>query len=222
MFIGKVAWRKQDIGKRLPCAIWGGSLPLVIPGERWSLSVCRRLLKSREPCLAGWGGWPSNMVTMSIRSILFRAVYKLSTAVRMHDGETHANKEKGKEERGSQDKQQYNYNTSHASSPLKLQNIGVERNFHQSQISCTHSWLSCPREWPTGWAVQSSAPAGSSDSPHGSYWCHPHWAEAHVPTLFKKCEGEVLDQTRAIFFTNSLSHAVEAFMVLFLKCTASQ
>lgn len=58
-----------------------GSLnsPLVTPGERCSLS-CLRLLGSREPWLAGWGGCPSSRLTMSMRSMLFRAMYKLSTA----------------------------------------------------------------------------------------------------------------------------------------------
>lgn len=96
--------------KGMHCRIWGGSLPLVIPGERWSLSLCRRLLSSREPCLAGWGCWPSNIFTMSIRSILFRAVYKLSTAGKTHDGETQAEMEK-KKQGDSQDKQQWSYNS---------------------------------------------------------------------------------------------------------------
>lgn len=74
------------------------SLPLVIPGERCSRSLCRRLLMSREPCLAGWGGWPSNMLTMSMRSILFKAAYKLSTAAKTRD-KLHTSRH-GKRDRG--------------------------------------------------------------------------------------------------------------------------
>lgn len=83
MFIGKVAGDQGNGTEMRPGhGIWGGRLPLVIPGDRWSLSLSRRLLRSRDPCLTGWGGWPSNMLMMSMRSMLFRAVYKLSTAVK--------------------------------------------------------------------------------------------------------------------------------------------
>lgn len=57
--------------------------PLVKPGDRCSLSWCRRLLSSRDPCLAGGAGapcWPSSILMMSRRSMLFRAAYRLSTA----------------------------------------------------------------------------------------------------------------------------------------------
>lgn len=47
----------------------------------------------------------------------------------------------------------------------------------------THFLPSCPPGSPTGWAGQSSAPIVSWDSPRGSYWCRPRWAEALVPTL---------------------------------------
>lgn len=125
MFIGKVAQGQSngDMGKGLHYGIWGGNLPLVIPGERCSLSLFRRLLRSREPCLAGWGGWPSNMFTMSIRSILFRAVYKLSTAVKTCEWETQADNDKEKEGRGSKDKQQYHYNTNLTLAGLKRQKL---------------------------------------------------------------------------------------------------
>ena len=71
-------WGSRDEG--------GGTLPLVRPGEALSLSLCRRRLGS----LASWrplggGPWPSSMLTMSMRSMLFRAVYKLSTAQRERD-----------------------------------------------------------------------------------------------------------------------------------------
>lgn len=44
------------------------------------------------------------MLTMSMRSILFRAVYKLSTAEKMHEGEKQEDKEKV-EGKGAQGKQ---------------------------------------------------------------------------------------------------------------------
>jgi len=49
--------------------------------------------------------------------------------------------------------------------------------------SWTYSWPFCPLYWPTGWAGQSSGPAGSLDSLLGSCWCHRHQTEALGPTL---------------------------------------
>lgn len=174
LFIGKVAQGqiKRDMMKEMHCRIWGGSLPLVIPGERWSLSLCRRLLTSREPCLAGWDCWPSNIFTMSIRSIFFRAVYKLSTEVKTHGGESRAETEKEKQGRVSRNTQQWHYSNLTLTGIKRQNEYEVMRKF--TVHSCTHSWPFCPHVWPTSWAVQSSAPARSLDSPHGSYWCHPH------------------------------------------------
>lgn len=93
----EVKAKGETSGKGLHCRMWGKGrgrgLPLVIPGERWSLPLCRRLLISREPCLTGWGGWPSNMLIMSTRSMLFRAVYKLSTAVKSRHKKTRMRRE---------------------------------------------------------------------------------------------------------------------------------
>lgn len=180
---------RRNKGQGLHCESFGEkNSPLVIPGERCSLSLCRRLLRSRDPCLAGWGGWPSNMLTMSIRSILFRAVYKLSTAEKSHV------KEKGFGSR----------NWCRMTEKVRKQ---------QSGIILTHSWLSCPHGWPTGWAVQSSAPTVSWDSPHGSYWCHLRWAAALAPTLFRN-ESEIQGDERniyIIFSCESCCHSTQSY-----------
>lgn len=48
-------WVKAEgtVGMGCTMRCGGMGLPLVIPGERWSLSLCRRLLRSRESCLIG-------------------------------------------------------------------------------------------------------------------------------------------------------------------------
>lgn len=82
----------------------GEALPLLRLGETWSLSLCLRLLDSRACLPAGCGPWPSNMFTMSIRSMLFKAVYKLSTVHRSHKRERETEKGGGEKNREREDR----------------------------------------------------------------------------------------------------------------------
>lgn len=153
---------------------------------------------SREPCRTGWGGWPSNMLTMSIRSMLFRAAYRLSTAAETRDGGTQEDVET---ERGGETARPLQHNlTGWKTQKASWIKTWGGRNPQPLQISYTHSWPSCPRGSPTGWAAPSSAPAASWDSPHGSYWCHPRWAGAHGPTLCTKMIQRILSKWRKYLY----------------------